>query len=332
VRLQVERSEEELAFLFAQDSDPFNRWDAGQELATRILLRLISDHQKGHGLRLDSHFVAAIGSTLCNPQMDEAFITEALTLPTEIYLSQQVDVIDVEAIHEARRFMRRALARELRDTFLATYHHNLTPEPYQFSPQAMGKRSLKNLCLAYLMELDDPEIRELGTTQFRTANNMTDTLAALAILADTEGLEREHVLAEFEQRWRHEPLVLDKWFTIQATSRLSDTLAKVQTLMGHPAFTIRNPNRVRSLIGAFCHANLVRFHASDGQGYRFLADRVLELDPLNPQIAARLLGAMSRWRKFDEPRQSLMKGELERILASPSLSNDTFEIASKSLA
>ncbi|MDX1434097.1 MAG: aminopeptidase N C-terminal domain-containing protein, partial [Gammaproteobacteria bacterium] len=194
------------------------------------------------------------------------------------------------------------------------------------------RRSLKNLCLSYLMELDDAELRGWCMAQFESADNMTDVLAALACFSNADCAEREQAIDAFHARWKHDTLVLDKWFSLQAMSRLPGTLAEVERLMGHPAFDLKNPNKVRALIGAFCHGNQVRFHDAGGAGYRFLADRVIELDPVNPQVAARLMGAFSRWRKFDAARRDLMKNELERILSTPKLSKDVYEIASKTLA
>jgi aminopeptidase N len=169
-------------------------------------------------------------------------------------------------------------------------------------------------------------------SQFQQADNMTDVLAALACFTRTDCPERETATAEFHQRWKHDTLVLDKWFSLQAMSHLPGTLASVEKLMEHPAFNRRNPNKVRSLIGAFSHGNQVRFHDASGAGYAFLADRVIELDPINPQVAARLMGAFSRWRKFESDRQQLMHAQLERILSTAKLSKDVYEVASKTLA
>jgi aminopeptidase N len=181
------------------------------------------------------------------------------------------------------------------------------------------------------MQLDDLAIRNLCLEQYQQADNMTDEISAVAMLANLDCPEREQVLTAFYARWQHEPLVVDKWFALQATSQLPDTLVRVKLLLHHPAFTIKNPNKVRALIGAFCQANPVRFHEVSGAGYVFLADQVLEIDALNPQIAARLLGVLSHWRRYDDHRQDLMKYQLERILKAPRLSPDVYEIATKSL-
>jgi aminopeptidase N len=331
VNVKMARSDAELTFLLAHDSDPFNRWDAGQTYATGLMLRLVSRHQAGRTLEGDADFTRAVTQTLASADPDRALIAEALTLPTESWLAEQMTVVDVDAIHAARQFLRRHLAQALREAWLRAYEDNRDRGPYRFDPDSVGRRSLKNLALAYLTELEDAEARALCLEQYRSADNMTDAVAALAVLSNHDCPERKEVLEAFHERWRDDALVLDKWFAIQAMSRLPDTLERVQALMRHPAFQLRNPNKVRALIGAFCHGNPVRFHAAGGEGYRFLRERVLELDPMNPQIAARLLGAFNRWRRYDGTRQTLMKAELERVLATPRLSRDTYEIASKAL-
>nr|VFJ69752.1 MAG: aminopeptidase N [Candidatus Kentron sp. FM]VFJ69980.1 MAG: aminopeptidase N [Candidatus Kentron sp. FM]VFK05847.1 MAG: aminopeptidase N [Candidatus Kentron sp. FM] len=336
VILKMERGVEELAFLLANDTDPFARWDAGQTLASKLMLDLIAARQAGEPLELSGLLVDAFRKTLRESRLEAGLIAGLLTLPTEVTLGMHMaradTSIDPDAIHHVWRFVRRELAGALEEALLDGYHAHRIDAPYRYDPELAGRRRLKNLCLGYLMELDDPVIHSLCFDQFHFADNMTDTLAALVCLANTEDIEpdqRREVLAAFETRWRDDTLVLDKWFTVQATARLPDTLAAVEGLMGHEAFSLKNPNRVRALIGAFCQRNQVRFHEADGSGYRFLADRVLALDPMNPQIAARLLGAMGRWRSFDSARQRAMGAEIDRILAEPGLSEDTREVALK---
>nr|VFK25753.1 MAG: aminopeptidase N [Candidatus Kentron sp. MB]VFK29742.1 MAG: aminopeptidase N [Candidatus Kentron sp. MB]VFK74893.1 MAG: aminopeptidase N [Candidatus Kentron sp. MB] len=336
VTLKMTRTPEELAFLLAHDSDPFSRWDAGQTLATRLMLDSIAEYQAGRVIKVDGILIDALGKVLkkalADTQSEKGLIAEILNLPTEIYLGMQMECVDVEAIHHVRQFMRRALAEALKEPFLDAYHRYGSHGPYQYSSESAGKRRLKNLCLGFLMELPDPEIPALCLARFEGADNMTDALAALSFLANADCAERQAALQGFERKWRHDPLVMDKWFAAQATSRLSDTLPAVKGLMTHPAFSLKNPNKVRALIGSFCQRNQLRFHRADGAGYIFLADQVLALDAMNPQIAARLLGALSRWRSFDADRQGVMKRELERIVTHPGLSRDTYEIASKTLA
>jgi len=188
------------------------------------------------------------------------------------------------------------------------------------------------VCLRYLGERGDAAGRAFAVAQYETADNMTEAVGALGALADTVSSERDDLYARFEERWRDEPLVLDKWFALEATSRRAGTLARVRSLLGHPRFNVRNPNRVRSLVGAFALRNFARFHAADGSGYAFVADQVLSLDPMNPQLAARIAGAFELWKRFDEPRRGRASIELKRIAAAPALSPDVTEIVTRSLA
>jgi aminopeptidase N len=331
VKVRLELTDRERLFLMAHDSDEFNRWDAGQQLEVKLLLGLVRDFQHGRALRLDRPFMSAFSATLESKMQDQAFQAFALSLPVEQYLSDFMDVIDPTAVYEVRRFVQRTLATELKETFLAVYYTNQDTGPYRVDQASVGRRSLKNICLAYLMELEEPGIRKLCLEQYRTAGNMTDAITALANLANTDCPERKEALAAFYEKWKDDPLVLDKWLSIQALSRLPKALEDVKALTRHPSFNIKNPNKVRALIGAFS-ANAVRFHDPGGEGYAFLADHVLTLDPMNPQIAARLVSAFTLWKRYDEKRKALMKAQLERILKAPRLSKDVHEIVSKSLA
>lgn len=332
VKLAYPYSDTELAFLWAHDTDPFNRWEAGQQYACSVIFRLMDDYRQGRALHLPAEFTAAFRATLLDPHLDDALKAQALTLPAEAYLSELKTPADPVAIHEVRDFVRRALARALTSDLLGVYREKAAPVPYSFDAASVGRRNLKNLCLGYLVETGEAQFYELAYQQFRDADNMTDEIAALSVLANADCPQRRLALQEFYTRWQAEPLVLDKWFALQATTRLPDAQSDVERLMTHEAFDIRNPNKVRSLIGAFAHNNPVRFHVATGEGYRFLADQVIRLDAMNPQIAARLLSALSHWRKYDPRRQQLMRSEIERILATPGLSRDSFEIASKSIA
>ena len=330
-KVKLDLSDNERLFLMAHDSDEFNRWDAGQQLAVKLILQLIRDFQLGKKLRVDPSFMSAFNKILGSSMDDKAFQAFALSLPAETYLADFMEVIDPAAIHEARRSLQRALAMELRDTFIAVYYTNQDAGPYRVDQASIGRRSLKNTCLSYLMELDEPGIRRLCWEQFRTAGNMTDVMASLANLANTDCPERPQALSEFYETWKDDPLVMDKWLSIQALSPLPHTLDTVQALMKNPVFNIKNPNKIRSLIGAFS-TNSVRFHEPNGDGYAFVADQVLAIDPMNPQIAARLASAFTLWKRYDKNRQKLMKEQLERILHTPKLSKDVHEIMSKSLA
>ena len=322
-----------LLFLYANDSDPFARWEAGQQLASQLLLEMAADHQRGEPLTLDEDFVEAFARTLEDTSLDRAFVAEALTLPGEAYLADQMAVVDVDAIHAARSFARQEIAARLGDQLRATYAAHHDDGPYELSPAAIGRRALKNLCLGYLTSRPrDAEAIALATAQFHDGNNMTDVQAALSVLRDVDAPAREEALSAFYEKWRHDALVIDTWFMLQAMSSLPGTLSEVTGLTKHPDFDWRNPNRVRSLIAAFATGNQVRFHTADGGGYALLADAVLTVEALNPQLAARLLVPLGRWRRQDPGRQTLMKAALERILAVEGLSPNVYEIASKSIA
>ncbi len=332
VKLTFEYSDADLMFLLAHDSDPFNRWEAGQRLACRIMLSMVDDVRNSRPLKLGDSFGKVIGDILADQTIaDKAFTAQLVTLPSEDYLAEQMAVIDVDAIHTARQFVRRQLAAQLQDRWQAVYRDNQSLEPYRYDPRLAAQRRLKNTALSYLMALDEEQVRQLCLQQFYKADNMTNAVNALRFLTHADSPEKYEALAAFAERWQGDPLVMDKWFAIQASAPIPGTLDVVQVLMDHPAFSIRNPNRVRALIGSFCGGNPVCFHEVDGAGYRFLAEQVLRLHKANPQIAARLVGRLSRWRRFDEHRQQLMREQLERIMAEPQLSRDVYEVVSKSL-
>ncbi len=327
VKLSYDYDDDDLMFLMAHDSDGFNRWDAAQTLAQRILLRLVEDP----AYRFPGRLIDAYRRTLNDETTDKALLAEILTLPSESYLGDQMERVDVEAVHRARTQLRVEVAGQLRADLLHVYRDNQTSGPYEVDSASIARRRFRNLCLGYLMELKEDEIYSLCDSQYRQGQNMTDVVAALSLIADGDAPQREPLLEDFYGKWKNDPLVLDKWFTVQAVSSRPDTLSRVCDLMDHPAFSIRNPNRVRSLIGAFCSANPVRFHNADGSGYAFLVDRVLELDRLNPQVAARLLRIMARWKRYDEQRGRLMQDQLQRVLSVDGVSKDVYEIATKSL-
>ena len=331
VKFKRNLNNSDLAFLLAHDSDDFNRWDAGQQLALNSLLALIEDYQHQRELQLSEEVIEAYRKALTHPYLDKAMIARIMTLPSESYIADQMTVVDVDAIHVVREFMRRSLAQALRDELLQTYQRNQSSGAYRFHADDMAQRSLRNCALAYLMSLADTALQQLCLEQYHQGENMTDVLAALSLLADVEGPAREEALADFYDRWQEDPQVVEKWLAIQAGSSLPNTLEQVQTLMQHAAFSLHNPNKVRALIGRFCAGNPVNFHTADGAGYRFLADRVLELDAINPSMAARLVQTFSRWRRYDTGRQAFMREQLERIVAREGLSNDVYEIASRSL-
>lgn len=325
-------SEEDRLHLMAHDSDPFNRWQAAQDIALDLLLRMVKAVQRGSEPPADPAFVAAMGRTLADETLDPAFAAEMLALPGEDAISDRMDVVDVEAVHAARKALAGAIADGLREPLMEAYRRHMENSADPTDTAAGGRRALKNRALAYLMETGEPEIGDLCLRQYEQAATMTDSIAALAQFAHRDSPHRRRALADFRQKWAGDKLVLDKWFAVQASSPRADTLARVRELMLDSAFILHNPNKVRAVIGAFSAANPLRFHAADGSGYEFLADQVLELDAINPQVAARLLTPMGRWRRHDEARQTLMKAQLQRILDHEGLSKDSFEIARKSLA
>ena len=336
VKLHFAYSRDQLMFLMQHDSDGFNRWEAGQQLAVQVLQDLIGQHQRGEALVMDQRLVQALRSVLGNEQLDQAMVAEMLSLPGEAYLTEISDVADVEAIHAAREFARKQLADSLYDALWARYQANReVSKTTPYVPQAshFARRALQNIALSYLMLTGKPEVLAAALEQFEHSDNMTERLTALAVLVNSPfEAEKAQALASFAEHFKDNPLVMDQWFSVQAGSTLPGGLQRVRELMEHPAFNIKNPNKVRALMGAFAGQNLINFHAADGSGYRFLADRVIQLNGFNPQIASRQLAPLTRWRKYDSARQALMKAELERIRNSGELSSDVFEVVSKSLA
>ncbi|MCE5993596.1 aminopeptidase N [Pseudomonas sp. KCA11] len=336
VKLSFPYDRDQLMFLMQHDSDGFNRWEAGQQLSVQVLQELIGQHQRGEALKLDQRLITALGTVLGNESLDPAMVAEMLSLPGEAYLTEISQVADVDAIHAAREFARQQIAEQLFAALWARYQANREVSrstAYVASAEHFARRSLQNIALSYLMQSGKPQVLQATLEQFEHCDNMTERLTALAVLVNSPfEAERAKALEAFAEHFKDNPLVMDQWFSVQAASTLPGGLARVKALMQHPAFTLKNPNKVRALIGAFAGQNLVNFHAADGSGYRFLADLVIELNALNPQIASRQLAPLTRWRKYDDARQALMKGELERILASGELSSDVYEVVSKSLA
>ncbi len=336
VKLEFPYSRDQLMFLMQHDSDGFNRWEAGQQLSVQVLQELIGQYQRGEPLAMDERLTEALRSLLQNETLDAAMVAEMLSLPSEAYLTEISEVADVDAIHAAREFARRELGNRLFEPLYQRYMTNREVSrqtAYEASAEHFARRALQNIALAYLMFSERSDILSLCLDQFDNADNMTERLSALASLINSPFEEkRAKALETFAEHFKDNPLVMDQWFSVQAASPLPGGLERVQALMLHPAFTLKNPNKVRALIGAFANQNLVNFHRADGSGYRFLADQVITLNALNPQIASRLLAPLTRWRKYDSTRQALMKGELERILASGELSSDVYEVVSKSLA
>lgn len=332
--LEYDQSDDDLLHLLAHDSDHFNRWEAGQRLATRRLVALTEAVQTGAPLTLDTGFIDAFRAVLGDTSLDAALKELALTLPSDMMVAERMETIDPQAIQTALRFMRRTLAERLEKEWLATWQANRTEGAYRPTPQDAGKRALKNLAIRYLLSLDKPDYARMAIDQYRQADNMTDRLAALTALVHTGHTatlaEAGALLEDFYREFENEALVVDKWFSLQATSPRAD-ISAIQALMAHPAFTLRNPNRARSLIFGFCHNNMAQFHATDGSGYAFWRNNLVELDKLNPQVAARLARCMDQWKRLIPPLRQLAKQALREI-ASQDLSRDTREIIEKTLS
>ena len=337
VRVRFDRDDDELALLMAHDPDPFNRWDAGQQLSLRHILVQIERYQAGEAIVLPDPLVHGMRRLLLDQASDPAFLAMALMLPSENWISQQMATIDPVAVFAVRQQFRALLAQVLRDEWLARYQALCIDGPYRYTSIDAGKRSLRNLCLAYLLAPDldgrlDPTLLHLGRQQYERSDNMTDGIAALSAVVNADAAVGMDLLADFHTRWQHDPLVVDKWLIVQAGCTLPGTLDRVRALTGHPSFSLRNPNKVRSLIATFCSVNHSQFHAADGSGYAFLGEQVRLLDALNPQIASRMITPLTQWRRYDAGRQQLMRAQLERIGSQPGLSDDVKEIVDRTLA
>jgi aminopeptidase N len=335
VKLSFPYSRDQLMFLMQHDSDGFNRWEAGQQLAVQVLQELVAQQQGGAALDMDERLVKALCAVLNNEQLDPAMVAEMLSLPSEAYLTEISEEADVEAIHAAREFARKRLADELFEPLWQRYQDarvQSRKQAYVAEATHFARRALQNMALSYLMLTEKPKVLTACLEQYEACDNMTERLTALAVLVNSPfAAEKAATLANFAERFKDIPLVMDQWFSVQAASTLPGGLERVQTLMQHPAFNLKNPNKVRALIGAFAGQNLINFHRADGSGYRFLADLVIQLNAFNPQIASRQLAPLTRWRKYAPARQQQMRAELERILASGELSSDVYEVVSKSL-
>ncbi|MGD8345802.1 MAG: aminopeptidase N, partial [Lysobacterales bacterium] len=329
VKLECDYSESELALLLTHDSDSFNRWEASQLLGKRAILANAERHGRGESMQLSDGLIDAFGALISDAQADPALLAEAIALPDEVYLAEFVNEVDVDALHAARAFVKSTLATALSDALLTRYEAMSDPGPYRKTAKAIASRSLRNICLSYLVET--PAGQTIAERQLADSDNMTDTLAALGALVRARADSATAALTEFENRWSGDALVMDKWFSLQASVPGAQTVADVQRLLEHPEFSIRNPNKVRALLGVFSAANPTAFHAADGSGYRLLSAQVYELDTLNPQVAARLVAAFNSWVRFGRERRLLMQAELERIAAKPGLSSDVEEIVISAL-
>jgi aminopeptidase N len=330
VLFAVKASEADRAALMARDPDPFNRWEAGQALATDVLIEMAETEHSGIAPRADAIYVDAIGDVLVKADNDHAFAAEMLMPPSEGELALKMQPADPVVIHEARNALIVAIAQAHAETFHALYDKLGAAGDYTPDAASAGRRRLRNVCLRYITAAETEDSARLADQHYRSATNMTDMISGLAALVRMEWPEREAALAHLHDRFANNPLVLDKWMSLQASSPLPETIATVKRLMTHPTYDLKNPNRVRALIGAFS-ANHLRFHEEDGSGYALVGDVIRALDSINPMVAARMASAFENWRRYDDKRQALMRGQLEETLAKEGLSSNLFEVASKML-
>ncbi|PHS73257.1 MAG: aminopeptidase N [Cycloclasticus sp.] len=332
VRLKLKLSTEQQVQLFTHDSDTFNRWEAGQNCFTEVIFNTVKAIQnKQNPPTLPPTLIEAFRLVLQAPLNDLTYQTLLLNLPSKAYLIEQMPTLDIDALYQAHHFVKHALARSLKDSWFTGYqqHHQADAG---ISSNDIAQRSFKNLCLSYLMALDEKKLTGLCAQQFNGAKNMTDQVAALSLLSHLDDEQSAPFFDAFYTQWKGEALVIDKWFTLQACTEKASALDSVKKLLKHPDFDMTTPNRVRSVISAFAMANPLHFNAADGSGYEFIADKIIELDRINPQIAARVTNSLSRWRKLDADRQQLVKQQLSRIQSQTALSKDVLEIVTRSLA
>lgn len=331
VKLKAKFSNEELAFLMQMDTDGFNRWDAAQELATRIILARIQSSGAVENPAVNQ-LLKGYKILFADKQQDNKdLLAELLSLPSEASLAEQMPIIDIDGIHEEREWLRFQLAKKLKNNLFEAYQIYHDIKPYVFDKQSVTNRRLANISLNYLMLLQDPSMHHLCVDHYKKADNLTDRIVALSEIINHNLSQRDRYLKDFYQNNSTNSLVVCKWLAIQARAPLPDTLHQVKKLLKHFAFDWKNPNKIRSLIGVFCSENRSQFHDRSGAGYLFLSEQIQHLDPINPQIAARLVKPFTQWKRFDSVRQSLMREQLERLIKLPKLSSDVYEIVSKSL-
>ncbi|HUP30332.1 MAG TPA: aminopeptidase N, partial [Usitatibacter sp.] len=331
VQVRYEYTDAELTHLMAYDADAFSRWEASQALITRVLLAGIEEIRMARTMTVPQEVADAVARILADGSRDPAFAAECLQLPTESYLAECMEVADPDAIHAARLQFMREIATRFRTRFEGAFRHFAVAGAYSPDAAAAGRRALRNAALGYVSTIDDATSRALAFLEYRRAENMTDAMASLACLANSAGAERERALSMFLEKWKDEALVVDKWFRVQATSWLPGTLDRVKELTAHPAFDLRNPNRARALLHAFATENPLHFHAADGSGYRWVAEQVVALDRLNPQVASRLARSFDRWQKYDAGRQAEARAALEFIRAAEGLSANVGEVVGRAL-
>jgi len=335
VKLELDQDEKELLRLMQSDSDGFNRWDASQRLGILAIQGAQNSLRRGDKPKLDATYLESYKTLLDDASLDKAMVAQMLSLPSVEELSQLDEQIDLDTLYAARSCVRKLLAVELQDEFRRVYIANQSNADFEPSAEQIAQRDLKNVCLNYWMLTEDAQALDAALTQFRAATNMTDQSSALRAIVNADWGEAEkvcsEVLNEFYEQWQHESLVVNQWLGIQSASTKPGGLARLKSLLTHPAFDIKNPNKARALIGGFCGLNPNNMHNADGSGYKFVADQILALNGINPQIASRLAVPLTKWRKMDEARANLMKEQLERISKAPGLSGDVNELVIKSL-
>ncbi|WP_047047978.1 aminopeptidase N [Vibrio mexicanus] len=329
VVLEYDYSDEELIFLMSQARNDFARWDAGQMLLAKYIKANVEKVQAGGDVSVSSEVVDAFRGVLLSETLEPAFIAEMLALPSHNEVSGWYKQVDVDAIAHVLKSIKVQLANELHDELTAVYH-SLNQQEYSIEHASIGKRALRNIALSYLAFTEQGN--GLVLSQYDSANNMTDTIAAMNA-ANSAQLEcRERLMSDYSDKWTHDGLVMDKWFALQGTNPAKDALDKVKSTMSHAAFSLKNPNRTRSLVGAFFNMNPVQFHSVTGEGYQFAGEILRELNSSNPQVASRLIDPLLKFRKYDPKRQALIKAELEKLKAMDNLAKDLFEKVTKALA
>ncbi|WP_016673180.1 aminopeptidase N, partial [Yersinia pestis] len=331
VKLDYPYSDQQLTFLMQHARNEFSRWDAAQSLLATYIKLNVAKYQQQQPLSLPAHVADAFRAILLDEHLDPALAAQILTLPSENEMAELFTTIDPQAISTVHEAITRCLAQELSDELLAVYVANMTPV-YRIEHGDIAKRALRNTCLNYLAFGDEEFANKLVSSQYHQADNMTDSLAALAAAVAAQLPCRDELLAAFDVRWNHDGLVMDKWFALQATSPAANVLVQVRTLLKHPAFSLSNPNRTRSLIGSFASGNPAAFHAADGSGYQFLVEILSDLNTRNPQVAARLIEPLIRLKRYDAGRQALMRKALEQLKTLDNLSGDLYEKITKALA
>ncbi len=332
IKLNYDYSRDQLLFLLQNDSDGFNCWDAGQSLALDVIYEVMSQQKEGLPLEVDLRLVNAYQGLLQREDLDHAMLAKMLILPSISYIAETQAEIDIHAINQARMHVQMVLADALAADLASLYSRLNIEQGYLPEPTQMARRGLKNAALSYLLKATSSEYKALAVKQFEHNDNMTDSMAALASLVNSvHKLEAESALAAFYKKWQAEPLVVNQWLAVQAGSAEYGCIENIRQLLSHEAFDIKNPNKVRSVIGTFAGQSLVNFHAEDGSGYKLLADNIILLNTLNPQIASRLVAPLSKWRRYVDRQGQQMKQQLDRIMAQEALSKDVYEVVSKSL-